>query len=194
MCVLREICWQARGGKTRLYLCWQCHGHESHESQTSPPPTKGCREPGQETAKNPVNLFFALESGSACGPSTVFFSQFLRTIFHSVFHVLFRPFFHDSFFAHIFWHFLSLLFSHIFSHFRFSTFFFHISEVCCQKTLRSVQPLHCITVPETGHTSTYRSCPPLLTQYSHKAQFKRQHFGKIRCKFSLCWQSAIIFS
>ena len=56
---LRKICWRARGGYTRLYLCRQCHGHESHESQTSPPPTKGCRQPGQETCEKFCEFFCA---------------------------------------------------------------------------------------------------------------------------------------
>ena len=47
--------------------------------------------------------------------------------------------------------------------------------MCCPKGFHSVQSQHCVTVPETGHTTTCRSCPSLLTQYSHKQveNFKR---------------------
>ena len=31
-----------RGGYTRMHPCQECDGNESHESQTPPPPTKGC--------------------------------------------------------------------------------------------------------------------------------------------------------
>ena len=168
MYVLR-ICWQARGGYTRLYLCWHCHGHESHESQTSPSPTKGCRQPGQETVKNSVISFSHSKVVLPAVPTLHFhiiFTQFSQCFSRFV-PTIFSQFAFSC--AHVS-HVLKLFFSHMFSHFRFCTFFLScFSELCCQRILHSVQPLHCITVPETGHTSTCRSCRRPLTQFSHKA-------------------------
>ena len=89
-----------RGGYTRMRPCRQCHGNGSHESQTPPPPTKGCRQPGPKKVKNSVNFFFALKSGSACGPSYAFIHKAFSHIFHcaargllTVSHDFFRTFF-----------------------------------------------------------------------------------------------------
>ena len=115
-----------RGRYTRMRPSRQCHGNGSHESQTPPPPTKGCRQPGPKKVKNSVECFFALKSGSACGPSNVFFHKFFRTFF-TVLPEGFCTFFHD-FFAHFFALFFARLFSQDFSHVPFthsSDTFFH---------------------------------------------------------------------
>ena len=109
------------------------HGHESHESQTSPPPTKGCRQPGQETVKNSVRTFFALKSGSACGPSTAFFSQKFSHNFSQCFSRLVPDHFFTIFFSHIF-----RIFFHCFSRTFFRTsdfahFSYHIFQRCAAK-------------------------------------------------------------
>ena len=157
-----------RGGYTRMRPCRQCHGNGSHESQTPPPPTKGCRQPGPKKVKNSVNFFFALKSGSACGPSNCF----LLTIFSHIFHCVARGVF-DGFFAIFFAHF-SHNFLHGFSHRLLCTALLRIFlthffiAVGCPKGFHSLQSQHCVTVPETGHTTTCRSSPSLLTQYSYK--------------------------
>ena len=181
-----------RGGYTRMRPCRQCHGNGSHESQTPPPPTKGCRQPGPKEVKKSVNFFLALKSGSACGPSNVFFTKKFRTFFTVLpegFCMFFSRFFR-TFFALFFARFFSQDFSHVpFTHFS-DTFFI---AVCCPKGFHSLQSQHCVTVPETGHTTTCRSSPSLLTQYSHKQVEKMKVFGKISAKFSLSRQSAITF-
>ena len=133
------------------------------------PPTKGCWQPGPKKVKKSVRFFFALKNGSACGPSTVFFfHKIFRTFFHSVARGFFCTFF--TIFSLIFSHY----FSHCFSHRIFRTSLLHIflthlfRAVCCPQGFHSLQPQHCVTVPETGHTTTCRSSPSLLTQYSHK--------------------------
>ena len=128
--------------------------------------------------KIPWNFLFALESGSACGPSNVFL---FTKIFHTFFTVLpegFCTFFHD-FFAHFFALFFARLFSQNFFAHPFYVFFWHIFfiAVCCPRVF-IVQSQHCVTVPETGHTTTCRSSPSLLTQYSHKQVEKIKSFWK----------------
>ena len=116
-----------RGGYTRMRPCRQCHGNGSHESQTPPPPTKGCRQPGPKKVKNSVKFFLALKSGSACGPSNVCFTKFLSRnfslccqrfffpVFRDFFRTLLRTIFRTAFLAE---------FSHVpFTH--FSDTFFH---------------------------------------------------------------------
>ena len=132
---------------------------------TSPTPSnKGLLTAWPEKNEKICEIFFALKSGSACGPSTVFFWQNFRTIFHSV---------ARGFCCTVFTIF-SLIFSHCFSHRIFRTSLLHIflthlfRAVCCPEGFHSLQPQHCVTVPETGHTTTRRSSPSLLTQYSHK--------------------------
>ena len=165
-----------RGGYTRMRPCRQCHRNASHESQTPPPPTKGCRQPGPKKVKNSVKFVFALKSGSACGPSNVFFHKKFSHVFHCV--------------ARGFLHFFFAIFSHIFSHYfsrGFSCRIFRTSllriflthffiAVCCPKGFHSLQSQRCVTVPETGHTTTCRSSPSLLTQYSHKQVEKIKSF------------------
>ena len=90
-----------RGGYTRMRPCRKCDGNEFHESQTPPPPTKGCSQPGPKKVKKSVRFFFALKNGSACGPSTVFFHKFFRTLFTmlpEVFLAHFSRFFTNSLF------------------------------------------------------------------------------------------------
>ena len=167
-----------RGGYRRMRPCRQCHGNGSHESQTQPPPTKGCRQPGPKKVKNSVNFFFALKSGSACGPSNVFFHKNFSHIFHCVARGCFDGF--SRFFSHIFSHY----FSHGFSRRIFRTCLLRIFlthffiAVCCPKFFNSLKSQHCVTVPETGHTTTCRSSPSLLTQYSHKQVENIKSFWK----------------
>ena len=86
-----------RGGYTRMRPCRQCHGNGSHESQTPPPPTKCCRQPGPEKVTNSVKNVSALKSSSACGPSNVFFVTIFSHIFHCVARGFLHVFFHDFF-------------------------------------------------------------------------------------------------
>ena len=167
-----------RGGYTRMRPCRQCHGNGSHESQTPPPPTKGCRQPGPKKVKNSVNFFSHSKVFLPAVPAMFFFTKIFRTFFHCVARGFLHVFFHD-FFAH---------FSHYFSHgfsrriFRtsllriFLTHFF--IAVCCPKGFHSLQSQHCVTVPETGQTTTCRSSPSILTQYSHKQVENFESFWK----------------
>ena len=193
-----------RGGYTRMRPCRQCHGNGSHESQPPPPPTKGCRQPGPKKVKNSVKFFFALKSGSACGPSNVFFHKNFSHIFHCVARGFFAGF--SRFFSHIFSHY----FSHGFSRRIFRTSLLRIFlthffiAVCCPKGFHSLQSQHCVTVPKTGHTTTCRSSPSLLTQYSHEQvenfksfwKDKRQIFTlqTIRHKKNPSWNPPLRFS
>ena len=138
-----------------------CNGHQSHESQTSPPANKELQTawPGKREKFREFFFLFALKSCSACGLSTAIFHEIFAQFFTVFFHVLFRPFFTICFFAH-FSHFLSLFSSHIF--FRTSDsahFSYHIFQRCAaEKVLYNVQPLHCITVP--------RQVIPLLVDHA----------------------------
>ena len=167
-----------RGGYTRMRPCRQCHGDGSHESQTPPHPRKGCRLPGPKKVKNSVKFFFALKSGSACGPSNVFFSQKFFAHFSLCCQRFFCRFF--TIFSHIFSHY----FSHGFSRRIFRTSLLRIFlthffiAVCYPECCHSLQSQHCGSVPKTSHTTTCRSSPSLLTQYSHKQVENFQSFWK----------------
>ena len=69
------------------------------------------------------------------------------------------------FFALFFALFFSLMFRTSLLHF-FLTHLFR--AMWCPHFFHSLQRQHCVTVPETGHTTTCRSSPSLLTQYSHE--------------------------
>ena len=107
-----------------------------------------------------------------------FFTKIFRTFFHCVARGFFDGF--SRFFSHIF--------SHYFSHgdsrriFRMSLLRIFLTHffiaVCCPKGFHSLQSQHYVTVPETGHTTTCRSSPSLLTQYSHKQVEKIKSFWK----------------
>ena len=154
------------------------HGNGSHESQTPPPPTKGCRQPGPKKVKNSVNFFFRTQKWFCLRSQQCFFHKNFSHIFHCV---------AKGFFAG-FSRFFSLIFSHCFSHgfscriFRMSLlriFLAHVFiAVCCPKGFHSLQSQHCVTRPKTGHTTTCRSSPSLLTQYSHKQVEKIKSFWK----------------
>ena len=96
-----------------------------------------------------------------------FFTKIFRAFFHYVARGFFAGF--SRFFSHIF----SLYFSHGFSRRIFRTSLLRIFlthffiAVCCPKGFHSLQSQNCVTVPKTGHTTTCRSSPSLLTQYSH---------------------------
>ena len=107
-----------RGEYTRMRPCRQCHGNGSHESQTPPHPTKGCRQPGPKKVKNSVNFFrtqkwFCLRSQqcfffhknfshsfSLCCQR--FFAGFSRC-FRTFFRIIFRTVFLAEFFARPFY-------------------------------------------------------------------------------------------
>ena len=110
-----------RGGYTRMHLCQECDGNESHESQTPPPPTKGLLTAWPEKVKKIREILFALKNGSACGPNTVFFSQNVSHIFSHCCQRFFSHIFRD-FFAHFFALLFALLFSQNFSHVTFTHF------------------------------------------------------------------------
>ena len=65
--------------------------------------------------------------------------------------------------------------------------------MCCPKGFHSLQSQHCVTVPETGHTTTCRSSPSLLTQCSHKQVETIKNFWKDKRQISLCRRSAITY-
>ena len=188
MCLVQETCWQWGWIHThapvptmpRKWVPWV----------TNPTPSnKGL---ARKKWKILWFFFFALKSGSACSSSNVFFSP---KFFAHFFTVLPEGFFagFSRFFSHIFSH----HFSHGFSRGIFRTSLLRIflthffMAVCCPKGFHSLQSQHCVTVPKTGHTTTCRSSPSLLTQYSHKQVENFKVFGKISAKFSLCRRSAI---
>ena len=164
MGLVRETCWQ-RGVDT--HACARAdnaNGNGFHESQTPPPPTKGCRQPGPKKMKNSVKFFFRTQKWFCLRSQQCFFHKFFSHIFHCV--------------ARGFLHVFFMIFSHIFSHdssHNFSRKILRTSllciilahffiAVCCPKGFHSLQSQHCVTVPETGHTTTCRSSPSLLTQ------------------------------
>ena len=115
-----------RGGYTRMRPCRQCHGNGSHESQTPPPPTKGCRQPGPKKVKNSVKFFSHSKVVLPAVPAMFFFTKIFRTFF-TVLPEVFLTVFHD-FFAHFFALFFARFFSQNFSHVPFTHFsdtFFH---------------------------------------------------------------------
>ena len=113
-------------------------------------------------------IFLALKNGSACGPSTVFFSRNFSHSFSQCCQRFLLHFF-SRFFTHFFAQFFALFFSQNFSHVTITYFLTHLFRaVCCPQGFHNLQPQHCVTVPETSHTTTRRSSPSLLTQYSNK--------------------------
>ena len=117
-----------RGGYTRMCPSRQCHGNGSHESQSPPPPTMGCRQPGPKKVKNSVHFFSHSKVFLPAVPAMFFFPQIFRTFF-TVLPEGFCTFFlfHD-FFAHFFALFFARFFSQNFSHVPFTHFsdtFFH---------------------------------------------------------------------
>ena len=158
-----------RGGYTRMRPCRQCHGNGSHESQTPTPSNKGLQTTWPEKSEKFREFFFSHSKVVLPAvPAMFFFTKIFRTFFHCVARVFFAGF--SRFFSHIFSH----HFSHGFSRRIFRTPLLRIFltqffiAVCCPKGFHSLQSQHCVTVPKTGHTTTCRSSPSLLTQYSHK--------------------------
>ena len=80
----RDTCWQTRGRYTRLRLCRQSHGNESDELPTSPPPTKGCRQPVQKTVKSFVKSFAHSKNMVLPAVPTLHFFSF-NLMFHELF-------------------------------------------------------------------------------------------------------------
>ena len=116
-----------RGGYTRMRPCRQCHGNGSHESQTPPPPTKGCRQPGPKKVKNSVKFFFRTQKWFCLRSQQCFFSQKFFAHFSLCCQRFFCRFF-AIFFAHFFALFFARFFSQNFSHVPFTHFsdtFFH---------------------------------------------------------------------
>ena len=113
-----------RGVDTHACICADnAMDMSANESQTSPPPTKVCGQPGLETVHNSVN-FLSRSKWFCLRSQHCIFHKIVPAIFHGVFHVSFRPIFHDLF-SHIF-AFSSTVFLHIF---RMSNFAFFPSIV-----------------------------------------------------------------
>ena len=143
--------------------CRQCHG-------TNPTPSnKGLQTAWPEKSEKFREFFFRAQKWFCLRSQQCFFSQkFFAHFFTVLPEVFFAGF--SRFFSHIFSHY----FSHGFSRRIFRTSLLRIFlthffiAVCCPKGFHSLQSQHCVTVPKTGHTTTCRSSPSLLTQYSHK--------------------------
>ena len=116
-----------RGGYTRMRPCRQCHGNGSHESQTPPPPTKGCRQPGPKKSEKFREIFFGTQKWFCLRSQQCFFHKNFFAHFCTVARGFLHVFF-DDFFAHFFALFFARLFSQDFSHVPFTHFsdtFFH---------------------------------------------------------------------
>ena len=106
------------GSEGRIHTrapCRHCHGNKSHESQTSTPPTKGCKQPGPNNVETSVNFCPARKYGSVCGPSTVFlfknlFAHFSRCCQRFFVRVILRIFLVDFFRTSLLHMFLTHLF------------------------------------------------------------------------------------
>ena len=123
------------------------------------PPTKGCKQPGPNNVETSVNFLPHSRMVLPAVPALFFFSvqKCFRTFFAVLPEVLCLRYFAHFFFCRFFRTFpLHMFLTHLFR------------AVCCPKGLHTLQPQHCAIVPETGHTTTRRSNPSLLTQHSHK--------------------------
>ena len=178
MCLVQETCWQ-----------WgvDTHACARADNATEMGPMSHKPHPLQQRAadslarkkwKIPWNFFSHSKVVLPAVPAMFFFTKIFRTFFHCVARGFFDGF--SRFFSHIFSHY----FSHGFSRRIFRTSLLHIFlthffvAVCCPKGFHSLKSQHCVTVPETGHTTTCRSSPSLLTQYSHKQVEKIKSFWK----------------
>ena len=178
MCLVRETCWQ-----------WgvDTHACARADNATEMGPMSHKPHPLQQRAadslarkkwKLPWLFLSHSEVVLPAVPAMFFFTKKNSHVFSLCCQRFFWRFF-TIFFAHFFALFFARFFSQNSSHVPFThfsdTFFI---AVCCPKRFHSLQSQHCVTVPETGHMTTCRSSPSLLTQYSHKQVEQINSFWK----------------